>query len=165
MYVHVVQMAKARSSLSNTKAQAWPRVPESRPRPVRRSPQAQAWPKVPESRPRPVKRSPKAQAWPRVPESRPKAFYLPSLAQGTRKPAPACKRKPRAAGPYSAPKNRPRPEGRPPPRRFAVFGPVYPKASPGPLLGTLLTLTDPGAPLRRRTRPGAFSCAPRVSEK
>ena len=123
MYVHVVQMAKARSSLSNTKAQAWPRVPESRP----------------------------------------KAFYLPSLAQGTRKPAPACKRKPRAAGPYSAPKNRPRPEGRPPPRRFAVFGPVYPKASPGPLLGTLLT--DPGAPLGRRTRPGAFSYAPGVSEK
>ena len=73
--------------------------------PGRRATAGSSWATVPES-------------WPRPPGSRPK-------------PSPQVWR--RVPGGCTAPlENRPRPEGRPPPRRFAVFGLGYPKASRGP---------------------------------
>ena len=67
------------------------------------------------------------------------------------------------AGRGSAPGNRPRPKGRPPPRRFAVSGPAYPKTAPGAPRAP--ALTDPGAPLGRRTRLGGLWRTLRVSDK
>jgi len=133
-------------------------------RPAQRKPRGILLASVRRTRPKPGPRHPKAgprhSAGPGYPKARPRHSAGPGYPKA--RPRPRCPA-PLAAGLDSASKNRPRPKGRPPPRRFAVFGPVYPKASPGPLLGTLLT--DPGAPLGRRTRPGAFSYAPGVSEK
>ena len=112
---------------------------------------------------RPAQRKPRGILLASVRRTRPKPGPRHPKAGPRHSAGPGYPKAPLAAGLDSASKNRPRPKGRPPPRRFAVFGPVYPKASPGPLLGTLLT--DPGAPLGRRTRPGAFSYAPGVSEK
>ena len=70
----------------------------------------------------------------------------PRLGDVTRKPAQDRAfrglQPPQGPGPfhaarYSASENRPRPEGRPPPRRLAVWGPGYPGAARGPPPGAL----------------------------
>ena len=97
-----------------------------------------------------------------LPGTRPR----PRLAQVTRNPAQATLPKgpsPSHAGRRGASRNRPRPEGRPPPRRFAVFEPGYPGTGRGPPPGALLT--DPGALLGCRARLGGLWCTLRISDK